>query len=154
MESTREDKFNIQPEVGSPPSAAAGMTLTFCNNMKILFVAIVALTVLTSCDKQAKNEFVSNGDTDGAKPERSMIRSIDVNIGKERIGIELNGERARLRINPYSKEREQFEISYREGLALLEQFYRITNVEEHRGKSSDKRYESTQYIVNLTITIL
>ena len=78
-----------------------------------------------------------------------MIRSIDVNFGKERIGIELNGEKARLVINPYSKKRDYFTIPYSEGLALLERFYNIQNVEDHLGKSSNKLYESTQYIINI-----
>jgi len=109
----------------------------------------VFFTILVSCEKQAENRISSNEAAKVEKTEQAMIRSIDVNIGKERVGIQLNGKKARLTINPYSKERERFEISYSEGLNLIERFYNIKNVESHRGKPSDNLYESTQYIVNI-----
>lgn len=78
-----------------------------------------------------------------------MIRSIDVNLEEESIGIQLNGDKARLVINPYGKERIYYDIPYQDGLALLEQFYSIKNVKLRRGKASDERYDSKQYIVNI-----
>ena len=112
-------------------------------------MAIVALTVLVSCEKQERIQTRSSESPDTADSERTVFCSIDVNIGEERVGIELNGKKARLQINPYSKERQCLEISYHQGLRVLEQFYSISNVEEHRGDPSDDRQESTQFIVNL-----
>ena len=39
------------------------------------------------------------------------------------------------------------EISYSNGLSLLEGFYAIPRIEEYRGKESDDRQTSVQYLV-------
>lgn len=117
--------------------------------MKVSLVTFIAFTFFVSCGRQEEESAGLNESAKVTNPERTMIRSINVNTGKERIGIELNGERARLIINPYSKEREYLTIPYCEGLALLEQFYSIKNVKNHLGESSDRLYEASQYIVNI-----
>ncbi|WP_379713232.1 hypothetical protein [Haloferula chungangensis] len=74
-----------------------------------------------------------------------MIRSISFNDRNGDIGVELNGDRAFLRQD--SPEHTRAEIPYHDGLNLLEGFYDIPRIEEYRGKKSDNRQTSIQYLV-------
>ena len=117
--------------------------------MKTTLLATLALVLLVSCNKRTENASAPEDDASKAISERAMIRTIDVNLEEEEIGIQLNGDRAQLVINPYSKDRIYYDIPYPDGLALLEQFYSIKNAKLHRGKKSDDRYDSKQHIVNI-----
>jgi len=76
-----------------------------------------------------------------------MIRTISFNDASGKIGVELNGDRAFLRRD--TPERQRTEIPYADGLKLLEGFYAISGVEAYRGKDTDDRQTSIQYLVNI-----
>ena len=76
-----------------------------------------------------------------------MIRTISFNDESGEIGVEINGESAFLRRD--APEQQRTEIPYADGLQLLEGFYATSGVEEYRGKESDNRQTSIQYLVNI-----
>ena len=121
--------------------------------MRSALAIALTLTLLMSCKERGQDARVSDQKIKETNQTHVVIRSIDVNIGTAQdvsrglVGIELNGDRARLIVNPYKNSRQYYDIPYSEGLALLDQFDSIKGVSKHLEKPSDRLYEDYQYIV-------
>ena len=128
-----------------PSTAPVGAHLTFCKKMRNALTLTLAVALLFSCERQTRDATKTIYVNDGVESEKSVIRTILFNDTNGNIGVEINGDRAYLRQD--SIEHKRTEIPYRDGLNLLEGFYAIPRIEEYRGKKSDDRQTSIQYLV-------
>ncbi len=113
--------------------------------MRNALTLTLAVAFLFSCERQTREATNTISVIDEVESEKPMIRTIRFNDTNGKIGVELNGDRAYLRQD--SVEHKRTEIPYRDGLNLLEEFYAIPRIEEYRGKKSDDRQTSIQYLV-------
>ena len=115
--------------------------------MKTALIISLLVTMFVGCKERSTNATVKEVKPAAVELAKPLIRDISINSGSERFGIELNGDRAFFRLQAEVPERK--EIPYGEGLRLLEGFYSISGIEEYRGKDSDDRQTSVQYLVNI-----
>jgi hypothetical protein len=113
--------------------------------MRNALTLTLAIACLFSCERKTTKTTETISVTDRVEAEKSMIRYIHFNDTDGDIGVEINGDRAFLRQDSVGHKRT--EIPYRDGLSLLEGFYAIPRIEEYRGKKSDDRQTSIQYLV-------
>jgi hypothetical protein len=118
-------------------------------NMKMKFALIISLlvTMFVGCKERSTNATVKEVKIDVADLAKPLIHYISINRIGERFGIELNGDQAFFRLETEVPERKK--IPYCDGLRLLEGFYSISRIEAYRGKVSDDRQTSMQYLVNI-----
>jgi hypothetical protein len=105
----------------------------------------LVIACLFSCERKTTEAKETISVNDRVESEKPMIRYIRFNDSDGNLGVELNGDRAYLRQD--SVEHKRTEIPFRDGLSLLEGFYAIPRIEEFRGKKSDDRQTSIQYLV-------
>lgn len=113
--------------------------------MRTDLIIVITVASLFSCERQSQEATKTTSVSDGVESKKPMIRTISFNDANGEIRVELNGDRAFLRQD--SMEHTRAEIPYRDGLNLLEEFYAIPRIEEYRGKESDNRQTSIQYLV-------
>lgn len=113
--------------------------------MRSALILSFGVLFLVGCERRAKEGAEAGSVSSEVKSEKPMIRAISLNDTNGKIGVELNGDRAFLRQD--SPEHKRTEIPYRDGLRLLEGFYAIPGIEEYRGKKSEDRKTSIQYLV-------
>lgn len=115
--------------------------------MRTALILALAIASLCSCERRSKDATLTTSALEGADLKKPMIRTISFNGSNGNFGVELNGDRAFLRQDSIVPKR--IEMSYRHGLKLLEEFYAIPGIEEYRGKESDDRETSIQYLVDI-----
>ena len=108
----------------------------------VIFTIIGLLTV--SGEKRLEEDADIHESSESQSPS-TLLRTISFYGTDNDYGIELNGDKAFMRIEP--KPIKRIEIPYEDGLQLLEGFYTISGIEDFRGKASDNRQTSLHYLV-------
>lgn len=113
----------------------------------LVILGISACSIFVGCKENPKTGEVTTTTIGDSPKTRSKIRYISLDGTSGKFGLELNGDRAFIRDK--SAEEPRAEISYQDGLALLEEFYDIDGIESFRGTSSDNRQTSKQVLITV-----
>lgn len=113
--------------------------------MILKILPFIPLALLAGCEKKAESFEVLVWSRDDAETTKPMIRSIRLSGDENYGGIELNGDRAYRRHG--SSGTDKTEISYDEGLKLVEEFYSIPGMGKLRATKDQPKNNSTHHIV-------
>jgi hypothetical protein len=108
----------------------------------------LSLILFSSCErKQQITKSVSIDNQEEKAKKKDLTRSIRFYGTDDDFGVVLGDQEAFLHQSAVSP--QQIDISHDIALSLLEDFYAIPSIEEFRGKPSDNRQTSIQYLIQI-----